>query len=71
MYETLTASLIQIGYMNPENPDYWMMRIRRFFSRLQLRSGETSIIRGICRQIHRYGEKRYNDGLKDGGKGGA
>ena len=66
MYEELTATLIQIGYMNPENPGYWMTRIRRFFSRLSLRAGETSIIRGVCRQIHRYGDKRYNDGLKDG-----
>jgi tRNA/rRNA methyltransferase len=71
MYEDLTASLVQIGYMNPENPGYWMIRIRRFFSRLSLHAGETSIIRGICRQIGRYGDKRYNDGLKDGGKGGA
>ncbi|MCB2146466.1 MAG: RNA methyltransferase [Deltaproteobacteria bacterium] len=67
MYEELTASLVQIGYINPENPDYWMGRIRRFFSRLSLRSGETSIIRGVCRQIQRYGDKRYNDGLEDGG----
>ena len=71
MYEELTASLVQIGYMNPENPDYWMIRIRRFFSRMSLRAGETSIIRGICRQIHWYGGKRYNDGLKDGSKGGS
>ena len=71
MYEGLTASLVQIGYMNPENPDYWMIRILRLFSRLSLRAGETSIIRGICRQIRRYGDKRYNDGLKDGGKGDA
>jgi tRNA/rRNA methyltransferase len=71
MYEELTASLVQIGYLNPENPDYWMIRIRRFFSRLSLRAGETSIIRGICRQIHRYGDQRYNDGLKYSGKGKA
>lgn len=71
MYEELTMTLVRIGYMNPENPDYWMIRIRRFFSRRSLRAGETSIIRGICRQIRRYGDKRYNDGLKDGGKGGA
>ncbi|WP_319404733.1 RNA methyltransferase [uncultured Desulfosarcina sp.] len=67
MYEELTASLVQIGYINPENPDYWMARIRRFFSRLSLRAGETSIIRGVCRQIHRYGDKRYTDGLENGG----
>jgi tRNA/rRNA methyltransferase len=48
-----------------------MIRIRRFFSRLSLRAGETSIIRGICRQIRRYGDQRYNDGLKYSGKGKA
>jgi tRNA/rRNA methyltransferase len=71
MYDELTAALVQIGYMNPENPDYWMTRIRRFFGRLALRAGEVGIIRGICRRIHRYGDKRYADGLKDGGKGAA
>ena len=65
MYDELTAALVQIGYMNPQNPDYWMTRIRRFFARLSLRADEVSIIRGICRQIHGYGEKRYSDGLKD------
>ncbi|MBC2712616.1 MAG: RNA methyltransferase [Desulfosarcina sp.] len=71
MVDELTAALVQIGYMNPENPDYWMARIRRFFSRLPFRSGEVSIIRGICRQIHWYGNKRYADGLKNGGEGKA
>ncbi len=71
MYDELTTALVEIEYMNPENPDYWMIRIRRFFARLSLRAGETGIIRGICRQIHWYGEKRYADGLKDGGNGKA
>ncbi len=66
MYEALTDALIHIGYVNPENPDYWMARIRRFFTRLQLRAGETSIVRGICRQIRRYGERRYADGVQEG-----
>jgi tRNA/rRNA methyltransferase len=64
MFEELTATLIRIGYMNPENPDYWMNRIRRFFNRLSLRAGETSIIRGICRQILRYGENCHEKGVK-------
>ncbi len=51
MYAEMTAALVRIGYVNPENPDYWMIRIRRFFNRLPLRAGEVSIIRGICRQI--------------------
>jgi tRNA/rRNA methyltransferase len=69
MYDELTAALVHIGYVRPDNPDYWMTRIRRFFARLSLRAGETGIIRGICRQIHRYGDRRYAEGLKDGGKG--
>ena len=68
MVDELTATLVQIGYLNPENPDYWMIRIRRLLTRLSMRAGETSIIRGICRQIQRYGEKRYDDGLKNGDK---
>ena len=68
MYDELTATLVEIGYMKPDNPDYWMTRIRRFLSRLSLRAGETSIIRGICRQINRYGDRRYADGLEDGGR---
>jgi tRNA/rRNA methyltransferase len=69
MYDELTAALVHIGYVRPDNPDYWMTRIRRFFARLSLRAGETAIIRGICRQIHRYGDRRYAEGFKDGGKG--
>lgn len=68
MYDELTAALVQIGYMNPQNPNYWMTRIRRFLARLRLRAAEVSIIRGICRQIQRYGDRRYADGFKDGGR---
>ncbi len=57
MYTELTDSLVRIGYLQPENPEYWMNRIRRFFSRLQLRAGEVAIIRGICRQIQRHGDR--------------
>ncbi len=57
MYTELTDALVRIGYVQSDNPDYWMVRIRRFFSRLQLRAGEVSIIRGICRQIQRFGNQ--------------
>jgi len=58
MYTELTDALVRIGYVQSENPDYWMVRIRRFFSRLQLRAGEVSIVRGICRQIQRFGDEK-------------
>ncbi|MBW1759607.1 MAG: RNA methyltransferase [Deltaproteobacteria bacterium] len=65
MYDQLKEILVRISFINHENPDYWMNNFRRFFSRLGLRAKEVSIIRGICRQINWYGEKRYKDGLKE------
>jgi tRNA/rRNA methyltransferase len=66
MYEQVRDILVRINYINPENPDYWMNRLRHFFTRLQLRAKEVSIIRGICRQIDWYAGKRYRDGLEEG-----
>ncbi len=66
MYATLRDILVRISYINAENPDYWMNRLRRFFTRMQLRAREVSIIRGIIRQVEWYARKNYEDGLKEG-----
>jgi tRNA/rRNA methyltransferase len=62
MYDQVKDLLVRIDYILPDNPDYWMNKLRRFFTRLQLRAGEVSIIRGICRQIDWYAGKCYRDG---------
>lgn len=54
MYGQIKILLAQIGFLNPENPDYWMMHLRRFFTRAGLLSREVKIIRGICRQLEWY-----------------
>ena len=54
MYEHLKIVLMKIGFLNPQNPEHWMLNIRRFFSRLPLRAMEVRTIRGICRQIDWY-----------------
>ncbi|MBW1643839.1 MAG: RNA methyltransferase [Deltaproteobacteria bacterium] len=64
MYDQLKEILVRIDYINHENPDYWMNRLRQFFTRMQLRAREVSIIRGICRQMNWYSGKCYEDGLK-------
>jgi tRNA/rRNA methyltransferase len=64
MYDQVKHLLVRINYIQPENPDYWMNKLRRFFSRLQLRAGEVSIIRGICRQIDWYAGKCHQDGAR-------
>ena len=51
MYEHLKEVLLRIGFLNPQNPEHWMLYIRRFLSRVSLRAREVRIIRGICRQI--------------------
>ena len=64
MYTVLQDVLMRISFINPQNPDYFMNNFRQFFSRLPLRAKEVQIIRGICRQINWYGEKRYREGLR-------
>lgn len=54
MYQQIKDLLNKIGFLNPENPEYWMLDLRRFFSRAGLLSREVKIIRGICRQIEWY-----------------
>jgi len=66
MYEQLKDILLRIDYIKPDNPDYWLNKVRYYFTRLQLRAREVSIIRGICRQINWYAGKRYRDGVADG-----
>ncbi|MFO7964920.1 MAG: RNA methyltransferase [Desulfobacterales bacterium] len=65
MYEQLKDILVRIDYIKPDNPDYWMNNLRRFFSRIGLRAREVKIIRGLCRQVDWYARKCYEDGLKD------
>ncbi|MBU1053678.1 MAG: RNA methyltransferase [Proteobacteria bacterium] len=64
MYEQVKETLVKIDYINHENPDYWMNKIRHFFTRVELRAGEVSIIRGICRQINWYGKNSYKKGIE-------
>lgn len=65
MYQQLKEILVRISYINAENPDHFINSLRRFFTRLQLRAREVSMIRGIIRQVNWYGEKRYQDGRKE------
>ena len=54
MYRQVQALLSRIGFLNPQNPDYWMLHIRRFFARTKLQAKDVKIIRGFCRQLDWY-----------------
>jgi len=62
MYEQLSDLLVRINYIQPDNPDHWMHKIRKTLSRISLKAGDVSIIRGICRQVNWYAKKCYLDG---------
>jgi tRNA/rRNA methyltransferase len=62
MYDQLRDVLVRISFISHDNPEYWMGRIRNFFTRMQLRARDVAILRGICRQIDWYGRKCYDDG---------
>ena len=64
MYRQLKELLVKISYINAENPDYWMNKLRHFGTRMKLQAKEVSMIRGICRQIDWYGKKCYEEGRK-------
>ena len=51
MYGHLEQVLSRIGFMNPENPDYWMNVFRRFLGRMGLQARDVKLIRGVCRQM--------------------
>jgi len=51
MYAHLEAALINIGFLDPENPKKLMPRLKRLFSRAQLETEEVNILRGIAKKI--------------------
>ena len=59
MYGQIGELLNKIGFLNPENPERWMLDVRRFFSRNVLLSREVKMIRGICRRLewHAFNKK--------------
>lgn len=57
MYAQLKEVFVNIHFIDPGNPDYWMRYVRRFFSRIDLRARDVKMIRGVCRQIEWYGSR--------------
>lgn len=51
MFEHLQQALVDIGFLDADNPKKLMPRLKRLFSRAQLEVEEVNILRGIARQI--------------------
>lgn len=51
LFSNLQESLLAIDFLKDDNPDYWMLPVRRFFSKINLRRNEFNLLMGVCRQI--------------------
>lgn len=51
LYTNIREALINIDFLRKDNPDYFLMPVRRLLGRVDLRRHEMDILMGICRQI--------------------
>ena len=51
LFQELQAVLLDIGYLNEQNPDHIMLDLRRMFTRGGITKRELRILRGILRQV--------------------
>lgn len=58
MYDHMRESLLEIGFLNPQNPDYTLGMIRRMLSRTGLTVPEARMLRGLFRQLVWYIRKK-------------
>jgi len=55
---SLRESLLEIGFLNPQNPEYTLGMIRRLLSRTGLSVPEVRMLRGLFRQLVWYIRKK-------------
>lgn len=51
MFRHLEQALVEIEFLDPDNPKKLMPRLRRMFARTQLETEEVNILRGIATQL--------------------
>lgn len=69
--DTLKRSLVDIGFLRPDNPDYFFLPLARFFDRADLRRHEMDIFMGICRRMRRHAAGAAGGAAGNDGSAGA
>jgi tRNA (cytidine32/uridine32-2'-O)-methyltransferase len=54
-YQHLEQVLMDLEFLNPDNPTHLMRRLRRLFNRVELACNEVNILRGILTAVERRG----------------
>jgi len=58
MYQHMRQSMVNIGYLDHQNPDHILRSFRRIFGRAGLNDREVRILRGLFNQIDIYSGKK-------------
>lgn len=53
LFAQLRETLVDIDYLKPDNPEYFMLSIKRFLNRVNPRLNEYNQLMGLCRQLRR------------------
>ena len=53
LFNQLRETLIEIDFLKQNNPEYFMLPLKRFFNRVNPRLNEYNLLMGLCRQMRR------------------
>ncbi|WP_018125738.1 RNA methyltransferase [Desulfovibrio oxyclinae] len=65
LFSNLRETLLAIDYLRDTNTDYWMMPVRRFMARMNLKRNEFNLLMGICRQVKWIAGRAFPDRKTD------
>jgi tRNA/rRNA methyltransferase len=65
MFRDLTAVLLEIGFLNEQNPEEIVLALRRLLGRAEMERREVQILRGVFRQV-RWAVDRGRGGSSEG-----
>ncbi len=51
LIKRIKTALMDIDFLHDDNPDYFMLPMRRFLQRFEMKRHEFNLIMGICRQV--------------------
>lgn len=51
LYRVIKETLLDIDFLHSDNPDYFLLPLRRFLGRSDIRRHEYDALMGVCRQI--------------------
>ncbi len=65
MYSVISNTLLKVDLLDYGNQNYYMRKIRHFFGRIEVKSGEAKMIGSICRQFRLHASRKERTNRED------